>query len=149
MHLSIIKVHGLSMAPFFQSDDVLLVRNIKDENSLSIGSCIVQNGLAHRLVTSNLIKGDRLLYFDNHLLNLTEGKVVLGRLISKNNQDFFSSHNHMILKSISFAIAIFSRVNREKYFFRPMAILVIISLSKIHRSLESNFIHKKSPKEMT
>lgn len=148
MHLSIIKVHGLSMAPFFQSNDLLLVKDIKDNEPLPIGSCIVQNGLAHRLVTNSLIKGDRLMYFDIDQLDCSKGKVVLGRLISKEGQDIFSMHSHPTLKFISFTISLFSRTNREKHPLRKFSLFMIIVFSKLHRSLEPRFIQEQILQEI-
>lgn len=136
MNLSIIRVQGLSMFPFFKTDDLLVVKSIDIHDNIAIGSCIIQNNLAHRLVTPLNTKGDRLVYLDPFLFESSQAKLVIGRILNKKQKNKISLHQHYVLRKISAAIAFFSIGNQEKYKTRIVSLIIVFFLASVHRRLE-------------
>ncbi len=135
---SIVKVTGLSMNPFFKTNDILLISKVMINEVNDVGSCFLVDGKIHRLIETNIFKGDRLIYRDE-LLTPPEA-IVLGKIIEKNKKIYLTMHSVPILFFISKMIAQLSHFNVEKNILRPLILLLIISLGATHRFLELFFL---------
>lgn len=131
---SIVKVSGLSMNPFFKSDDILLINQSNCITQNQIGYCFLIDDKIHRQVEPMIFKGDRLLY--NDILKSKPVAVVIGKIIQRKSKKYLTNHEHLLLKKISLLIAHFSKLNIEQNKFRPLVLVSIISLSYCHRFFE-------------
>ena len=131
---SIVKVSGISMKPFFQSEEILLVKKDINVNNLKKGQCVLVDGNIHRYLHNNQVKGDRLLYFDP--TTSQPSAFVIGKILHRKNKKFLSDHNDYVLRNIAKTISTLSNLNRESNPFRIIILLLIIFLSYSHRTIE-------------
>lgn len=132
-----VEVKGLSMAPFLNDFELVLVA--KPQSEIKIGSCYLSADVIHRAITKNgNLKGDRLLYDDRPESIAEKRRLVIGRVIKKSPL-VISYYGHPVLITLSQVIAQLSRYNREKMKIRLVVVILIINLSKLHRFLE-NFL---------
>jgi len=132
---SIVKVSGLSMAPFFKSNDVLLLEMGHHLNSQNLGLCYLIENNIHRLIATNSYKGDRLIYYDK--VNSLPTAIVVGKIVEKNQKKYLTNHLNPFLLFISKLIAVLSRFNLEKSTLRLPSLILIIVLGSSHRFLEN------------
>ena len=140
MNFLIIKVKGLSMSPYFVDNDELIVTN--SDLSYEFGSCYHNNGIVHRAINSQILKGDRLIYTDM-ISDPSSSHKVIGRIISKDPLKI-SNKNNNILIFLNFIIGILSKYNLEKNKFRYLSVVGIIIIAKVYRLLENFIIQKDS-----
>lgn len=145
MNYSIIKVEGISMKPFMQSADLIVVRQLIPGEIIEIGSCIYQNSLVHRLGNNGQLKGDRILYYDQFPIDLSNAYLVIGRVLKKTPRLVVSHHRNIWLSFLSTNISKLSKYNTEKNYLRVFILGLIIATSSLHRFLENFFLTPNSP----
>ncbi len=139
MDYLIVKLNGLSMHPFLQDNDVVIVSN--NNPKLEIGQCVLIDQKVHRYIDNFKVKGDRLMYLDDLKENVFPK--LLGRVVRKKNNYFIvSNYDHILLKLMSKLISLFSRLNTEKQFGRKLIVFSIVILASFHRILENILVRK-------
>lgn len=134
----IFDLNGTSMKPFLKSNEKVLVETEIPQKDIKIGDCLFFNYKVHRLISKHSIslKGDRLLYYDEHHQIDSNVSRVKGRIFFKEKKIMLSNYDHVILTTIRFLIAKFSSFNHFKNPLRHLFLVAVILLGQIHRKLE-------------
>lgn len=135
MTYSIIRVEGLSMNPFLQSNDYVLVKN---GVSFAPGSLLYVQNKVHRLINEAHLKGDRMIQYDAFIAPKSP-QVVLGRVLKNEGELIISNYHHPVLHSLSRGIRWLSEKNLADQPVRPMILALLITVSFLHRQLEPFF----------